>query len=101
MNTNGKDLTLNIGSALAGFTIANVNPDADNALDITTSFNNNVITIAKAPSASIEAAQLIEKTLKVYFDAQATGYAKESFVATITIDDVTNRTLAITVKPTP
>nr|CAH61073.1 S-layer-like protein, SllB [Lysinibacillus sphaericus] len=101
VNTNGKDLTLNIGSALAGFTIANVNPDADNALDITTSFNNNVITIAKAPSASIEATQLIEKTLKVYFDAQATGYAKESFVATITIDDVTNRTLAITVKPTP
>nr|WP_025218595.1 S-layer homology domain-containing protein [Lysinibacillus varians]AHN23945.1 S-layer-like protein, SllB\ len=101
VSTNGKDLTLNIGSALAGFTIANVNPDADNALDITTSFNNNVITIAKAPSASIEATGLIEKTLKVYFDAQATGYAKESFVATITIDDVTNRTLAITVKPTP
>ncbi len=101
VNANGKDLTLNIGSALAGFTIANVNPDADNALDIMTSVNNNVITISKAPSASTEAVQLIEKTLKIYFDAQATGYVKESFVATITIDDVTNRTLAITVKPTP
>ncbi|MFJ7842235.1 hypothetical protein ACIQXG_22695, partial [Lysinibacillus sphaericus] len=101
VNTNGKDLTLNLGSALAGFTIANVNPSSDNSLDITTSVNNNVITISKAPSSSTEAVQLIEKTLKIYFDAQATGYAKESFVATITIDDVTNRTLAITVKPTP
>nr|CAH61071.1 S-layer-like protein, SllA [Lysinibacillus sphaericus]CAI29286.1 SllA-like protein [Lysinibacillus sphaericus] len=101
VNTNGKDLNLNLTSTFAGFTIANVNPDRDNSLDITTSVNNNVITISKSPSDSTEAAQLIEKTLKIYFDAQATGYAKESFVATITIDDVTNRTLAITVKPTP
>ncbi|WP_431808945.1 hypothetical protein [Lysinibacillus sphaericus] len=101
VDTNGKDLTLNIGSALAGFTIANVNPDIDNAFDIMAYLNNNAITIAKAPSASTEAVELVEKTLKIYFDAQATGYVKESFVATITIDDVTNRTLAITVKPTP
>ncbi|WP_170219868.1 hypothetical protein, partial [Lysinibacillus mangiferihumi] len=107
VNNNAKDLDLTILSTLAGFTIANVNPDVQNALDITTGYNNNVITISKASGGTtngssstvttVEAADIKGKILKIHFEAQATDYIKEKFTATITIDDRGNRTTKVEV----
>jgi len=103
---NGNNLDLTIMSTLAGFTIANVNPDFEDALDITTGFNDKVITISKTSGGTMGAdgtntteqpAEIKNRTLKIHFEAHATDYIKEKFTATITIDDKGNRTTKIEV----
>ncbi|MEK5329977.1 S-layer homology domain-containing protein [Lysinibacillus sp. FSL W8-0992] len=104
---NGHNLDLGIVSTLAGFTIANVRPSIDDALDITTEYNNTLITVSKAlggtgeNKATEEPANIKNRTLKIHFEAQATGYIKENFTATITIDILGNRTTAVKVTPPP
>jgi len=107
VNSNSKDLDLTIMSTLAGFTIANINPDAQDALDITTGYNNNVITISKtsggttkgseSTASTEEPANMKSRILKIHFEAQATDYIKEKFTATITINDKGNRTTKVEV----